>query len=276
MSQFLSDKDFELFSSLVYNESGIHFTNTNRSILESRLKDRLKKLGLENCDTYYKQLKNDEDELKNLLDSVTTNLTRFFRNTGHFQAFQNYVLPKLLSYKRKIGENQFKLWSAGCATGEEPYSVAIAMKEHLPSDVEIQILGSDLSLSSLMVAKEGYYPVARCKDIPEAYLKKYFSEKREGYQIKPEIRELIKFDYHNLKFGSEVQSMDIIFCRNVIIYFDQQAQKNAILKFWNSLKNYSFLFIGHSESLFGMNTQFKFIKTEWSTLYSKNLTNEEL
>lgn len=276
MSHFLSDSDFELFSQLVYNESGIHFTNTNRSILESRLKDRLKKLNLEDCQIYYQQLKKDQDELKNLLDSVTTNLTRFFRNTGHFKAFENFVLPKLLAYKRKKGENQFKIWSAGCATGEEPYSLAMSMKECLPSDVDIKILGSDLSLSSLMVAKEGYYPAARCKDIPEAYLKKYFSEKREGYQISPAIRELIKFDYHNLKFGAEVQSMDIIFCRNVIIYFDQHAQKNAILKFWNSLKSFSFLFIGHSESLFGMNTQFKFLKTEWSTLYSKNLVNEEL
>ena len=109
---------------------------------------------------------------------------------------------------------------------------------------------SDLSLKSLMKAKEGRYMKSRVTGIPEVYLKKYFTEEENSYKIKPEIGNLIKFDYHNLKFGSNLRNLDIVFCRNVLIYFDEPAQKNVIDNFWNSMSPHSYLFIGHSESLF--------------------------
>ncbi|MBN2531994.1 MAG: protein-glutamate O-methyltransferase CheR [Spirochaetales bacterium] len=275
MKYYLSDTEFNLFSTLIYDQSGIHFSSINRSILESRLKERLRVVDLKNANEYYHFILKDQDEMKTLLDLVTTNLTRFFRNNGHFLAFENHVIKKIIEYKKKQGINKIEVWSAGCATGEEPYSVAMVMKEKLPPYIKTEVTGSDLSLKSLMIAKTGFYPENRVQDIPQHYLAKYFDKKREGYQIKDEIRECVKFDYHNLKFDSGLKNMDVVFCRNVIIYFDGEAQKSAIGRLWKAMSEYSYLFIGHSESLFGMNTDFKFLKTEWATLYQKNTTCSE-
>jgi len=271
VTNFLNDNEFDLFKELIYQQSGIHFNTTNRAILESRLRNRVQVTEKETPQKYYNFLLSDPEELKFLLDSVTTNLTRFFRNIGNFDAFEKFVIPELLAYKAKCRDYTFKVWSAGCATGEEPLTIAMIMKEFLPSYMKIEIIGSDLSLKSLLTAKSGFYPDDRVKDIPEHYLNKYFERKRDGYQVKNEIMQLIKFDYHNLKYDSGLQNMDVVFCRNVIIYFDAEAQRNVINSFWQAMKNFSFLFIGHSESLFGMNTQFQFVKTEWTTLYKKQI-----
>jgi chemotaxis protein methyltransferase CheR len=121
-----------------------------------------------------------------------------------------------------------------------------------------------------MTAKEGFYADNRMDGIPPNYLTKYFNKVDGGYKIKPDIQSKIKFDYHNLKNDSGQRNLDIVFCRNVIIYFDESAQKVVIDRFWNAMSPKSFLFIGHSESLFGMDTKFEFLKTEWATLYTKN------
>jgi len=179
MKHYLSDSEFKLFSTLIYDQSGIHFSNINRSILESRLKERLRKVELKDLNDYYHFILKDQDEMKTLLDLVTTNLTRFFRNNGHFLAFENHVLKNILKYKAKHNDNFIQVWSAGCATGEEPYSVAMVMKEKLPSHMNIEITGSDLSLKSLMIAKSGFYPANKIREVPEYYLVKYFEKKRE-------------------------------------------------------------------------------------------------
>ncbi len=272
MSDFLSDTDFERFRSLIYRESGIHFTGSNRTILESRLKERLRSIRTESLGGYYDMLMRDESELKVLLDSVTTNLTRFFRNTAHFQTFEYAVLPDLIKWKREHHQKQIRLWSAGCSTGEEPYSLAIAMKEFLPPDMSAEIVASDISLKSLMVGKEGFYPETRVTGIPEKYLRKYFTRKDDGYRINDDIRRMIQFDYHNLKNDSTLRNLDVIFCRNVLIYFDEVAQKAVVNRFWDTMGSHSYLFIGHSESLFGMNTKFEFLKTDWACIYRKFTT----
>lgn len=269
MANFLSDSDFKSFSSLIYDASGIHFSDSNRTILESRLKDRLRKKSLEKPGDYLSLLKGSSDEMKEFLDSVTTNLTRFFRNTAHFQTFEHYVVPDLVEYKKKNGGRIIKIWSAGCSTGEEPYSLAMVLKEILPADFRVEIIASDLSLQSLMTAKEGFYPDSRMNGVPERYLKRYFDRKESGYRIKDEIKKMITFDYHNLKYDSGNSDFDIIFCRNVIIYFDEAAQQAVIDKFWKGMTKHSYLFIGHSESLFGMKTGFEFIKTDWACIYGK-------
>ena len=269
MDRFLNEKDFNDFKNMIYEASGIFFSDSNATILESRLKDRLRKMNIETPAEYYRYIKQNEGELKVLLDSVTTNLTRFFRNTAHFQTFENYVIPDLVEYKRKKGNKTIKLWSAGCSTGEEPYSLAMVMKDLLPADINYEITASDLSLQSLMTAKEGFYADNRMNGVPEKYLSRYFEKKDGGYKVIDSIRNLVKFDYHNLKFDSGQQDLDMIFCRNVIIYFDEAAQQAVIDKFWKSLNNHSYLFIGHSESLFGMKTEFEFLKTDWACIYRK-------
>jgi chemotaxis protein methyltransferase CheR len=269
MTDGLPDPDFELYRKFIYDQSGIHFSATNRSILESRLKERLRDKKMNNYREYYDLIVRDKEEMKLLLDSVTTNLTRFFRNTAHFDAFEKYVVPDLIKAKQSGPDRKIRIWSAGCSTGEEPYTIAMIAKDILPAGWGVEIVASDISLKSLMVGKEGFYPDSRIQGIPEDFLKKYFERKTNGYQIKDEIKSLIRFDYHNLKYDSGARGLDIVFCRNVLIYFDETAQKATVERFWDSMSSHSYLFIGHSESLFGMNTRFEFVKTEWACFYRK-------
>jgi chemotaxis protein methyltransferase CheR len=266
---FFSDADFEQYKSFIYKESGITFTPTNRSILESRLKERLRGIGIDSVKTYFAKISTDKEELKNFLDTITTNLTRFFRNQAHFDALEHYVIPELVKIKQKTGNNTIKIWSAGCSTGEEPYTIAMLLSEILPPPWKFEILASDLSLQCLMTAKEGFYKESRIVGIPDTYLKKYFDKVEGGYKIHADLMSKIRFDYHNLKNDSGQRNLDLVFCRNVIIYFDEAAQTAVINRFWDAMASKSFLFIGHSESLFGMKTQFEFVKTEWATFYRK-------
>lgn len=270
MDKFLTETQFKQFRDRIYDESGIHFSSSNRTILESRLKERLRKSGTETVDDYFRLVSSREDEMKILLDSVTTNLTRFFRNTAHFETLENYVIPNLIEQKREGGEKVIRIWSAGCSTGEEPYSIAMMLKDLLPPGYRGEVTASDLSLKSLMTAKEGFYPESRMNGVPEHYLKKYFEHVGNGYMVKDDIKKMVAFDYHNLKNDSGKRNLDVIFCRNVIIYFDEAAQQAVMDKFWQALGKNSFLFIGHSESLFGMKTDFEFLKTDWACIYRKH------
>lgn len=270
MSGFLTDIQFEKYKKLIYDESGITFSSSNRSILESRLRERVRHSDAEDVDGYYQIIIRDQDALKGLLDSVTTNLTRFFRNQAHIDTFEKYVIPELIKMKRESGKKEVRVWSAGCSTGEEPYTLAMVLKETLPPDFTIAVTASDISLKSLMIGKEGFYAKHRISGVPEHYLNKYFDAREGGYAIKDDIKKLIKFDYHNLQNDSGQRNLDVVFCRNVLIYFDTPAQKTVVERFWDSLAPKSFLFIGHSESLFGMNTRFQFLKTDWACIYAKN------
>ncbi len=269
MAYFLSDTDFERFRTLIYDASGITFSTTNRSILESRLKERLREKNLAKISDYHELLTRDKEELTSLLDSVTTNLTRFFRNQPHFDALVNHVLPEVIRIKQTSGSTRLKIWSAGCSTGEEPYTLAMILKDKLPAPFTAEIVASDISLKSLMVGKSGFYPDSRIAGIPDKYLSRFFERKNNGYQVREELMNMIRFDYHNLKNDSGLRQVDILFCRNVLIYFDEPAQKAVIDQFWEAMSPRSFLFIGHSESLFGMKTRFEFLKTDWACLYQK-------
>ncbi|MBN2628377.1 MAG: protein-glutamate O-methyltransferase CheR [Spirochaetales bacterium] len=272
MADFFDNTMFSLYRDYIYEQSGISFSDSNRSILESRLKERLRMHKIETPREYFDMLKKDEGETRSFLDSITTNLTRFFRNQAHYDAFINYVIPDMVDFKKKNGLPQkIILWSAGCSTGEEPYTNAMVLKEHLPPGFDFTIIASDLSLKSLMKAQMGTYNANNVRNIPENYLKKYFTAQGENYTIKDEIKKHVRFDYHNLKFDSGQRDVDCIFCRNVLIYFDEAAQKNVVDQFWTAMGPHAYLFIGHSESLFGMDTPFKFIKTDWACLYGKQL-----
>jgi chemotaxis protein methyltransferase CheR len=145
------------------------------------------------------------------------------------------------------------------------------LSEILAPPWKFEIIASDISLKCLMTGKEGFYADSRIEGIPENYLKKYFTKVEGGYKVVDTIQSKIRFDYHNLKNDSGQRGLDVVFCRNVIIYFDEAAQNAVINRFWDSMANQSFLFIGHSESLFGMDTKFEFLKTQWATFYKKNI-----
>jgi chemotaxis protein methyltransferase CheR len=143
-AEFLNDADFELYRALIYAESGITFTPTNRSILESRLRERLREKGSDSVKSYFDVIKRDKEELKGFLDSITTNLTRFFRNQAHFDALEKHVIPELINNIRKNSPGTLKIWSAGCSTGEEPYTIAMLLTEILPPTWKFEILASDI------------------------------------------------------------------------------------------------------------------------------------
>ncbi len=266
MFEKLSDADFTKFRDLIYNSSNIHFTEFNRPILESRLKERLKKSNLSELNEYFKLVSSNEPELKILLDSVTTNLTRFFRNQIHFDTLAGPVLDEI---KKRKTNKEIKVWSAGCSTGEEPYTLAMVLKEKLDPSWKIEIIASDISFNVLMKAKEGYYQKSRIEGLTDYYLKKYMIESEDGFTVKDEIKNLIRFDYHNLKHDSGIRNFDVAFCRNVIIYFDAKGQEEVVNRIYNTMGSYSYFFIGHSESLFGMNTKFVFTKMGEACLYLK-------
>ena len=270
MLDTLNDADFERFRKTIYDESGITFSATNRPILDSRIKEILREKKLDSVDDYYKLITSDHEEMKRMLDAVTTNLTRFFRNQPHFDALEKYVIPHVLEEKKKTGDKTVRVWSAGCSTGEEPYTIAMLLKRILPVGYDFQVTASDISLKSLMVGQSGFYADNKVDGIPPDYLSQYFTKSAGGYQVNKEIMSKVKFDYHNLKNDSGMRNLDVIFCRNVTIYFDEPAQLVVLNRFWNSMASHSYLFIGHSESLFGMDTKFEFLKTDWACLYQKN------
>ncbi|MCI1208297.1 MAG: protein-glutamate O-methyltransferase CheR [Treponema sp.] len=271
MPDLLTDSEFDKFRKVIYDESGITFSATNRSILDSRLKERLREKKLAAVEDYYKLIMSNRDEMKTMLDSVTTNLTRFFRNQPHFDALIHYIVPHVLENKKKAGDTVVRVWSAGCSTGEEPYTIAMILKDILPAPYTFSITASDISLKSLMVGQQGFYPATRVGGIPEKYLARFFTKNEKGFQVNKDLMGMIHFDYHNLRNDSGARNLDIVFCRNVLIYFDEAAQKAVINRFWDSMGPHSYLFIGHSESLFGMKTQFEFLKTDWACLYQKNV-----
>ena len=271
MSELLTNTEFDLFRKVIYAESGITFSETNRSILDSRLKERLRDKGMPTVQEYYKLITSDKEEMKLLLDSVTTNLTRFFRNQPHFDACQHYVIPHLMEFKKNSPDKKIRIWSAGCSTGEEPYTIAMILKDILPPPYSFEIMASDISLKSLMVGKQGFYPASRITGVPDKYLQRFFTKTPEGYQVNADVMSTIRFDYHNLKNMPTARNLDIVFCRNVLIYFDEAAQLEVINHFWDAMAPRSYLYIGHSESLFGMKTKFEFLKTNWACLYQKNL-----
>jgi chemotaxis protein methyltransferase CheR len=266
---YLSIDEFNLIKDVIYHESGISFSDTNRPILESRIKERCRKNQITSPTDYYNLVKDNPEELKLLLDSVTTNLTKFFRNDSHFKTLKEDVIPELS--KRKV-DRKIKVWSAGCSTGEEPYSVLMYLEEYLPDpdSWSIEIIASDISLKSLLVAKAGFYPTERCEVIEPSFLSKYFDAVDNGYKIKDFYKAKIRFDYHNLKYDNGERDFDIILCRNVIIYFDKKAQEEVIKKFETCLSKDGYLFLGHSESLYGMQTAFKFNKIGDACLYRKD------
>jgi len=240
-----------------------------KELVKARLGKRLREGNFRSFSEYYKHVTTREgtDELITMIDSISTNLTYFFREDSHFKRLQTIIKSFLESSAgQRSGTPGLKIWSAGCSTGEEPYSLGITVKESLngfPADVKI--VATDISTRVLKIAVNGVFSNDKTKNILPGILRKYFQlgyGKREGYiRIKKEIRDLIEFSRFNLmETPSSNFAFDIIFCRNVMIYFDKQTQASVVQKFYNCLNKGGYLFIGHSESLTGLEHAFKYIE----------------
>lgn len=260
----LTDGDFKLFRDYIHENCGIYFEDNKMYLLQNRLSRRLTELGIKSFRDYYYHVKydNSRQEFYNLMNIVTTNETSFFRNETQLDSFADFILPKVIDEKRIEGHKTLKLWSAGCSTGDEPYSLAIILLDKLKSSnyFDIQIYANDINQKVLKSAREGKYHKSRLVNVNNEYLKRYFTFDGENYQVCKEIKNLVKFTQMNLNDHNQfvlIHNMDFIFCRNVMIYFSSEAKKKLIRNFYDTLNPGGYLFLGLSESLHGISKAFK-------------------
>ena len=260
----LSNNEFLKFSKLVYEKCGINLHDGKKELVRARLSKRLRQTGIKDYKGYYKYLSEDEsgDEIYRLMDVISTNLTSFFREEKHF----DFLRAKALPHFQQKGVKDLRLWSAGCSSGEEPYSLAIALLEYFGERLpfKVSILGTDISSQVLGKAMTGIYSQERLKRIPMPVIRKYFQKgygKQTGnYRVKPILKELIQIRYFNLIEPFQFNDpFNIIFCRNVMIYFDKNTQQLLVDKFYRSLDQGGYLLIGHSEGLTGIEHSFQYI-----------------
>ncbi|TFG93217.1 MAG: protein-glutamate O-methyltransferase CheR [Syntrophobacterales bacterium] len=260
----LSDIDFEKISRLVYDLCGINLHEGKKALVKSRLNKRLREGRFRSLSDYLKYVttKKGADELITMIDSLSTNLTSFFREEKHFLKLHE-ILPGMVRPRSRRG---YRIWCAGCSTGEEPYSIAITLKEVLNGkSTDCKILATDISTNVLRTAMAGIYSEERVKTIPQPLLRKYFQIGHgswEGrYRVKKDLKDMVEFKRFNLMHTlSSDKVFDVIFCRNVMIYFDKETQGKVVNRFYDCLGENGWLFIGHSESLTGLTHSFKYIE----------------
>jgi len=266
-------KDFDFLRTISNSRTGIVVSDDKFDMFYARLSRRLRKLGLSDFKQYCGFIEADDsgEEVLELVNAITTNLTAFFRENHHFEFLANTVLPKLL--RENKDERKIRIWSAGCSTGEEPYSLAITLKENLPANLhwDTQILATDIDSNVLSKASKGVYAEDRVKDMSKQKLRDWFMKgagsNAGSVRIKQDARSLIKFGQLNLMENWSVGDIkDVIFCRNVVIYFDRESKTNLINRYADNLKDGGYLFIGHSESLYKITDRFELIG---NTIYQK-------
>lgn len=272
----MSDDEFQLLRDCIYAHCGIFFDQDSKYILEKRLSHRLTDLNLQSFHDYYHYLKynrNKEQELMDIMDVLTTNETYFFRESFQLKAFSEEIIPELIKRKSARGERSLRIWSAGCSTGEEPYTIAMLLST-IPELIgwKIEIIGTDISQKVLQQARRAVYGRSSFRATEEADLKRFFHVQDDGYKVNDSIRELVTishlnlFDTHRLTMLGKV---DLIFCRNVIIYFDLAAKKRVIESFHSTLYDGGFLLLGHSESLMNITTLFTLRHFKNDMIYQK-------
>lgn len=287
----MTEPELKLLQTLVYQECGMCFDEHRIHFLCDRLQRRLKACNLDSFYSYYRLLTSHEGkkELGALLENLTVNETNFFRNVPQLELFSRVVLENLLHKKQERRDWSLRFWSAGCSTGQEPYTMAIQLcdalayyylRNPLPFDMpspkplipppwKVEIVASDISYSALLQAEQGIYTDHQMESVDYTCRLRYFEKMGDKYSVKATLKRLVQFDFHNLKAEFLPQGNDIIFCRNVMIYFDEAEQKRLIDKFYRCLNPEGYLFVGHAESLFGLTTKFKMIHQNNGTAYQR-------
>lgn len=266
----LTEKEYKDIVDFVYGHCGISLGTNKKELVKARLMKRLRFHGFKSYSAYLDYLKktNSEDELTELLNAISTNVTYFFREPQHFDFMDKHAIPFLLHNKRQVGDRRLRIWSSAASTGEEASSIIMNLSESMP-DInawDVRILGTDISTKALKVAHEGVYTKDKLKNLPLGYKEKYFTQLKNdpnSYQLKSSLREKLVFRRLNLMLETFPfkNKFDIIFCRNVMIYFDRPTQERLVRKFYRYLAPKGFLFIGHSESLIGADVSFKRVAT---------------
>lgn len=256
----LAESTFKDLRDYIYDKSGIFIADTKKYLIENRLSRILQEKELKSYEDYLNLIKfsSNGSELIRLFDAVTTNETYFFREPQQLSIFAEWVFPKLAVQKR--GNNKIKIWSAACSSGEEPYTLSMMLMEKLLPVDSYEIYGSDLSESVLDSAKKAVYTSYSIRNMPEQYLKKYFSNSGKSYSLNARVKETVKFMKVNLIESTNMKllhGMDIIFCRNVLIYFDAKAKQKVVSNLYDCLNTGGYLFIGSSESLHSVTRAFR-------------------
>lgn len=271
----LSDQEFELFQKLTYGLLGIKLHESKRALIVSRLSARLRDLKLESFLEYLYFIKNDprgDSELINFINRITTNETYFFREDKHFDYLTTTLLPKLVEHKKNEGVTKLRIWSSACSTGEEPYTLAMVIHDYFKGKggVDLKILATDISTRVLSHAQNGIYLKKDVEEkVPKAFAGKYFTPvSSDEVRVTPELRNLVTFKRLNLLDDRyPIKShLDVIFCRNVMIYFDDAMKRHVLSMFKNYLASHGHLFVGHSENLFSYADLFT---SRHSTIYTK-------
>lgn len=255
--QSVSDELFKLFADLIYKTAGIKLSATKKSLLVSRLMKRLKLKGLNSFTEYYHSVKEDEEEMAEMLNCISTNTTKFFRESHHFEYLVKNILPELFKVKQ---EKTIRIWSAGCSTGEEPYTIAITLNEALAlaesrRSWEVKILATDISTKALTAAEKGIFDEEQLPDKMPFAAGRYFMKGIGGNAGKIKIKDFAKetISFRRLNFKEPEypfkKKFDVIFCRNVMIYFDEEMKKHVFERFYRHLSEGGYLLLGHSESM---------------------------
>lgn len=266
----LSDSLFKKFSRLVYETAGIHLHEGKKSLLQARLNKRLRATGIKTYKEYYKYIQDNPGEFINFLDAISTNLTYFFREPQHFEFLSKVALPEIISRKQDRGERRLRMWSAACSTGEEPYSMAMCTLEYLEENTpgvrwDFKILATDISTKVLQVAIRGQYSEERVSKVPphlrNRFFRKVIVDGEKVYDVLPELKQIVAFRRLNLKEPYPFKGpFEVIFCRNVMIYFDKPTQQEILARMVSYLAEGGYFFVGHSESLAGLKHDLKYVK----------------
>lgn len=269
----VTDAEFEKFQKLIYDECGIFLKPAKKALLLSRLGKRIRDLGLSTFDAYYEYVTKGPGKLKEfeeMIDAVTTNKTSFFRENHHFEFLRSTLIPDLRAARGLSGPGKgLRVWSAGCSTGEEPYTLAMCLNEWLQPGETYALQATDISPSVLAHARAGIYGEDRVADIPKDLLRKYMVKQDGKYKVQPRLQANLTFRQLNFKspFADGRTTFDLILCRNVIIYFDRDAQCQLMDKFHRCLNPGGYLFLGHSESLNGVYDKLRFVR---ASVYRKD------
>ena len=254
----LSPRQFKRFRDLIYEMSGIRINDNKLSLLSNRIRRRLRAGEFTCFESYYQYLTSPSgnSEIEHFLDEITTNETFFFRTPKHFEWFRSEFISKIVSAERRgAGSRSLRIWSAGCATGAEPYSIAICLQENLfrLRDWSLSIVGTDISEEALRQAREGLFKHRAVEAVTERQLRRYFqSRENDCWQVRPEIRELVRFKGHNLMTPISEPPFDCIFIRNVLIYFDQDSKRVVVNNLIQALAPGGYLVVGPSEGIYAM------------------------
>ena len=269
----------------------MHFDERRTHFLQDRLHRRLKECQLDSFYSYYRLLisTNGKEELSRLLENLTVNETSFFRNKAQLDLFHKHVLDELLHKKQARRDYTLKIWSAGCSTGQEPYTIAMLVCDALayyylrnslpvtnisprplvPPPWRVEVMASDISYSVLRAGQEAVYNETQMATVDYSYRLRYFDKVGDRYAVKKAVKEIVHFDFHNLKTEYLPQRNDVIFCRNVMMYIDEPEQRRLVDKFYRCLNPDGYLFVGHAESLLGLTDTFSMVHRNSGTAYQR-------